>query len=98
MCFISKVEQKNVKESLIDEFWINGMHEELSKFERNEVWKLVPRLNFGNLIEENGLSRISMIRMGLFPKINIILWPMDTNRSKGLTLMKTLLHTFDLEL
>ncbi|MCI35882.1 gag-pol polyprotein, partial [Trifolium medium] len=36
-CFVSKIEPKNVKEALQDEFWINAMQEELTQFERNEV-------------------------------------------------------------
>src|ERR1044072_2198620 len=42
-CFISKVEPKNVKEALKDEYWINATQEELGQFKRNEVWNLVPR-------------------------------------------------------
>ncbi|MCH80969.1 gag-pol polyprotein [Trifolium medium] len=49
-CFVSKIEPKNVKEALQDEFWINAMQEELTQFERNEVWDLVPRPNDVNVI------------------------------------------------
>lgn len=35
MCFISKVESKNVKETLSDECWVNAMQEEMVQFERN---------------------------------------------------------------
>jgi hypothetical protein len=40
---VSKIEPKNVKEALIDEFWIEPMQEELNQLKRSEVWDLVPR-------------------------------------------------------
>src|ERR1044072_4785480 len=49
-CFISKVEPKNIKEALLDEYWINAMHKELGQFKRNEVWSLVPRPKGINVI------------------------------------------------
>ncbi|MCI36957.1 gag-pol polyprotein, partial [Trifolium medium] len=47
---VSKIEPKNVKEALTDEFWINAMQEELSEFKRNDVWDLVPRPKGVNVI------------------------------------------------
>ncbi|CAJ2652309.1 unnamed protein product [Trifolium pratense] len=49
-CFISKMEPKNVKEALTDEYWINAMQEELTQFKRSEVWDLVPRPDGINVI------------------------------------------------
>ena len=49
-CFVSKVEPKNVKEALTDEYWITAMQEELEQFKRNEVWELVPRPEGTNII------------------------------------------------
>lgn len=40
--YISKVEPKNIKETLGDSYWIVAMQEELNQFERNKVWHLVP--------------------------------------------------------
>ncbi|XP_057808926.1 uncharacterized protein LOC131023403 [Salvia miltiorrhiza] len=37
MCYLSKVEQKSIKEALQDEFWIAAMQEELLQFERNKA-------------------------------------------------------------
>jgi hypothetical protein len=47
---VSKIEPKNVKEALLDEYWIHAMQEELTQFERNEVWDLVPRPKHVNVI------------------------------------------------
>src|ERR1044072_6114369 len=49
-CFISKIEPKNIKEALSDEYWISVMQEELCQFKRNEVWNLVPRPEGINVI------------------------------------------------
>jgi len=47
---VSKIEPKNVKEALIDEFWIEAMQEKLNQFKRSEVWDLVPRPEGINVI------------------------------------------------
>ncbi|MCH89716.1 retrovirus-related pol polyprotein from transposon tnt 1-94 [Trifolium medium] len=56
-CFVSKIEPKNVKEALQDEYWINAMQEELTQFERNEVWDLVPRPDGINIIGTKWIYR-----------------------------------------
>ena len=48
--FVSLCEPKNVKEALLDEFWIKAMHEELSQFSQNNVWILIPRHDNTNVI------------------------------------------------
>lgn len=40
-----------MKESHNDEFWVNAKYEELVRFEINEVWELVPRDDFENVID-----------------------------------------------
>ena len=37
MCYVSLIEPKNIKEALLDDSWVNAMHEELGQFERNNV-------------------------------------------------------------
>jgi hypothetical protein len=49
-CFVSKIEPKNVKEALTDEFWIEAMQEELNQFKKSEEWDLVPRPKGVNVI------------------------------------------------
>src|SRR5664279_4811254 len=41
--FVSFIEPRKVYEALKDQDWIEAMHDELNNFERNMVWKLVPR-------------------------------------------------------
>ncbi|CAL9095296.1 unnamed protein product, partial [Musa textilis] len=43
--FLSQVEPKCIVNALKDDSWVIAMQEELNQFERNEVWKLVPRPN-----------------------------------------------------
>nr|GEY87794.1 Gag-Pol polyprotein [Tanacetum cinerariifolium] len=41
--FLTSVEPKTYKDALTQSCWIEAMQEELNKFERLEVWELVPR-------------------------------------------------------
>ena len=41
--FYVKGEPKKIEDALKDADWVTAMQEELNEFERNEVWKLVPR-------------------------------------------------------
>ena len=41
--FVFVIEPKKVFEALEDQDWLEAMHDELNNFERNKVWKLVPR-------------------------------------------------------
>ena len=43
--FISQVKPNNIKEALLEVDWICAMQDELMQFERNKVWRLVPRPN-----------------------------------------------------
>ncbi|CAH9114878.1 unnamed protein product [Cuscuta europaea] len=49
-CYISQMEPMTVEETLADSDWINAMQEELTQFERNKVWELVPRPKHQNVI------------------------------------------------
>jgi len=72
-CFVSKIEPKNVKEALTDEFWIRAMQEELNQFKRSEVWDLVPKPECMNVIgtkwiyknksDENGIVTRNKARL-----------------------------------
>ena len=65
MAFVSMIEPKKLKESIIDEHWIVAMQEELNQFERNNVWELVEKPEnypiigtkwvFRNKLDEHGI-------------------------------------------
>ncbi|KAJ9547256.1 hypothetical protein OSB04_019799 [Centaurea solstitialis] len=44
-CFVSQTEPKKVSDALIDPFWVEAMQDELTQFDRNQVWTLVPLPN-----------------------------------------------------
>lgn len=50
VCYVSKIEPKNITEALLDEIWIQAMQLELLEFERNGVCMLVPRPENVNVI------------------------------------------------
>lgn len=42
VCYLSSIEPQNVNQALHDECWVQAMQEELLRFERKNVWDLVP--------------------------------------------------------
>ncbi|GJW23751.1 retrovirus-related pol polyprotein from transposon TNT 1-94 [Tanacetum coccineum] len=48
--FLPSVEPKNFKQALTEPSWIDAMHEEIHKFQRLEVWELVP-YEFGGVLK-----------------------------------------------
>ena len=63
--FVSNSEPTKIEEALSDPSWVGAMQDELSQFERNKVWSLVPmpsdkmiigtRWVFRNKMDENGI-------------------------------------------
>ncbi|GKD83836.1 retrovirus-related pol polyprotein from transposon TNT 1-94 [Tanacetum coccineum] len=47
---VSQTEPKNIKESMADSAWIESMQEELHQFDRLDVWELVDRPLYKNVI------------------------------------------------
>nr|GEX48703.1 hypothetical protein [Tanacetum cinerariifolium] len=47
---VSRTEPKNIKKAMADSAWIESMHEELHQFDRLEVWELVERPLYTNVI------------------------------------------------
>nr|GEX70306.1 hypothetical protein [Tanacetum cinerariifolium] len=48
--FVSRTEPKNIKEAMADSAWIESMQEELHQFVRLDVWELVDRPHYKNII------------------------------------------------
>ena len=64
VCYTSMIEPKNVKEALLDEFWVNAMQEELEQLSRNGVWTLVTRPNHTNVIGTKWIFKIKTDEFG----------------------------------
>ncbi|KAI3728046.1 hypothetical protein L6452_16674 [Arctium lappa] len=62
--FLSLIEPKKVDEALADPCWITAMQEELSQFERNKVWRLVPRPSRKTIIGTKWVFRNKMDEEG----------------------------------
>ena len=43
MAMISHIKRKNIQEAICEESWVKAIEEELSQFETDEVWNLVPK-------------------------------------------------------
>ena len=71
--FLSEMEPKKVEEALQDPDWVIAMQEELNQFERQKVWKLVPRPKdksvipvrwvFRNKLDEDGIVTRNKARL-----------------------------------
>ena len=64
VAFVSQVEPKNVNDVLNDSSWIIAMQDELNQFTRNDVWSLVPRINYMNIIGTKWVFRNKMDEYG----------------------------------
>ena len=63
--FLSQEEPKNVEETLQDADWVLAMQEELNQFERNKVWKLVPKPKNRSVIGTKWVFRNKMDETGI---------------------------------
>ncbi|KAL5550207.1 hypothetical protein UlMin_000383 [Ulmus minor] len=59
------IEPKNIKEALIDDFWISAMQDELNQFVRNDVWELVPRPDHANVVGTKWIFRNKSDKQGI---------------------------------
>jgi len=88
---VSKIEPKNVKEALTDEFWIEAMQEELNQFKRSEVWDLVPRSEVMSVIGTKWIFKNKSDEHGIVTRNKARLVAQGYTQIEGLILMR-LLH------
>ncbi|GJV77923.1 retrovirus-related pol polyprotein from transposon TNT 1-94 [Tanacetum coccineum] len=62
--FLSSVEPKTYKDALTQSCWIEAMQEELNKFERLEIWELIPRPNKVIVITLKWIYKVKLDEMG----------------------------------
>nr|GEW32508.1 retrovirus-related Pol polyprotein from transposon TNT 1-94 [Tanacetum cinerariifolium] len=62
--FLTSVEPKTYKDALTQSCWIKAMQEELNKFERLEVWELVPRLDKVMVITLKCIYKVKLDELG----------------------------------
>ncbi|GJW61796.1 retrovirus-related pol polyprotein from transposon TNT 1-94 [Tanacetum coccineum] len=62
--FITSVELKNFKETMLESSWIEAMQEEIHEFERLEVWELIPCPDFVTLIKLKWIFKVKKDEFG----------------------------------
>ncbi|GKE43037.1 putative ribonuclease H-like domain-containing protein [Tanacetum coccineum] len=62
--FLYSVEPKSYKDILTESCWIEAMQEELNKFERLEVWELVPRPDCVMVIPLKWIYKVKLNELG----------------------------------
>ena len=86
---MSQVEPKSVGEALEESNWINGMHEELNQFARNEVWTLVPRSKEMNVIGTKWVFKNKIDEQGVIVRNKARLVAKGYNQEEGIDFGET---------
>jgi len=82
--FVSKVEPTKIEEALSDPSWVNDLQEELTQFERNKVWKLVPRPYGKTVIGTKWVYRNKMDERGVVTRNKARLVAMGYRQEEGI--------------
>nr|GFA65500.1 hypothetical protein [Tanacetum cinerariifolium] len=90
--FLASVEPKTYKEALTQSCWIEAMQEELNKFERLEVWELVPCLDKVMVITFKWIYKVKLDELGGILKNKARLVAHGYRQEEGLTLKSLLLR------
>ena len=89
MCFVSKIEPKNVNEVVNDEYWCTAMQEELIQFEKNQVWELVPKPCNVNIIGTKWIFKNKSDELGNITRNKARLVAQGYTQVEGLDFEKT---------
>ncbi|PNX57198.1 hypothetical protein L195_g058573 [Trifolium pratense] len=81
---ISQIEPKSIDEAIIDESWTEAMKEELLQFERNEVWKLVPKPQENSIIGTKWVFRNKLDEEGKVVRNKARLVAQGYNQQEGI--------------
>ena len=84
VAFLSQLEPKKISDALLDEFWVLAMHEELNNFQRNNVWKLVPRPNDYPIIGTRWVFRNKLDEFGVVTRNKARLVAQGFNQEEGI--------------
>ena len=97
MAFVSLIEPRNLKETIIDEHWIIAMQEELNQFERNKVWELVDKPNNHPVIWTKWIFRNKLDEHGIVIRNKARLVAKGYNQEEGIDYEETYAHVARLE-
>lgn len=95
--FISLIEPTSVDEALSDNGWIATMQEELNLFKRNDVWDLVPRPSYKNIIGTNWVLKNKLNEQGEVVRNKDQLVAQGFIQQKGIDFSETFSHMARLE-
>ena len=89
LAFVSQIEPNNLNDAIVYENWVIAMQEELNKFERNEVWELVPRLNDQSVIGTKWVFRNKMDENDIIIRNKARLVAQGYNKQEGIDYEET---------
>ena len=82
--FLSMIKIKMIEEALDDPSWMNTMQEELTQFERNKVWKLVPKPKDKSMIRTRWVFRNKLDEKGIIIRNKAKLVAQGYNQEEGI--------------
>ena len=83
------IEPKRVKETLLDEFWVNATQEVLEQFSRNHIWTLVIQPNHKNVIATKQIFKNKTDKFGNIARNEVRLVAQGYTQVKGVDFDET---------